>query len=84
MSRYAEHRASCAEESAATDMTAEPSDFVTIGIRELRSRAARYDRLAEILTDHRCIAVARAAARELDEQAALLERERSRRLRLAP
>jgi hypothetical protein len=83
MSRYADRRPACAEDSAAANGIGDRTESITAQARALRARAARYARLAEILADSRCIAVARATARELEEEAALLERQHARHMRLS-
>lgn len=73
MSRYVSHRASSARAPAAKRAIAEFSDSLLSRTIELRAKAARYKRLAKILSDARSIAVAEACARELEAEADLLE-----------
>lgn len=72
MSRYVNHRASSAHAPAAKSAIAEFSDSLLSRAGELRAKAARYKRLAKILSDARSIAVAEACARELEAEADLL------------
>ena len=53
----------------------EGSGHSMVEASELRARAARYRRLADVLYDPRVIAEVQACARELDAEAAWIERQ---------
>jgi len=56
---------------------------LTIDANELRAKAARYRRLAEVLFDQRVIAEVHACARDLDAEASWIEKHAACKAQLA-
>jgi len=56
---------------------------LSINANELRAKAARYRRLAEVLFDQRVIAEVHACARDLDAEASWIERQAAYKAQLA-